>query len=193
MYTNLITRRLYVWRDEFAILPDCQHGFRPQRSTKTAIEDLKYDVKSFIFIKTPIYERFVDFEKAFDCVSGRKLMLKLSKLGCSIQILAVLTDIYKDTQIQVRLGDPLTRKIKQTRGVLQGDRLSPLLSTLLADLSNYIENAHCTVVFYADALAVGSNDPQKLQNAINKLSLYCEHNISVNIEKTGASIPKCRS
>ena len=55
----------------------------------------------------------------------------------------------------------------------------------LADLSNYLENAHCTVVFYADDLALGSNDPQKLQNAINKLSLYCENNdISANIVKT---------
>ena len=39
--------------------------------------------------------------------------------------------------------------------------------------------------FYADDFALGSNDPQKLQNAIYKLLLYCEHNdISVNIEKT---------
>ena len=116
-------------------------------------------------------------------------MLKLSKIGCPSQILAVLFDMYKDTQIQVRLGDSLTRKIKQTRGVPQGDRLSPLLfSIFLADLSNYIANAHCTVVFYADDLALGSNDPQKLQTA-NKLSLYCEHNdISVNIEKTKVQV-----
>ena len=30
MYTNFICRRLYVWCDEFAILPDSQQGFRPQ-------------------------------------------------------------------------------------------------------------------------------------------------------------------
>ena len=181
MYTNIICRRLYVWCDEFAILPDSQHGFRLQRSTKTAIQDLTYDIKSCISSKTPFF--FVDFEKAFDCVSRKKLMLKLSKLGCPSQSLAVLTDIYKDTQIQVGLGDSLTRKIKQTRGVPQGDQLSPLLfSIFLADLSNYLENSHCTVIFYADDLALGSNDPQ---NAINKLSLYCEHNdVSVNIEKT---------
>ena len=41
------------------------------------------------------------------------------------------------------------------------------------------------MVFYAVDLALGSNEPKKLQNAINNLSLYCEHNdISVNIEKT---------
>ena len=113
-------------------------------------------------------------------------MLKFSKLGCPSQILPVFTDIYKDAQIQVRLGDSLTRKIRQTRGVPQGDRLSPLLfSIFLADLSNYLENAHCAVIFYADDLAFGSNDPQKFQNTINKLSLHCDHNdISVNIERT---------
>ena len=128
----------------------------------------------------------MDFEKAFDCVSRKKLMMKLSKLGCPSEILAVLCDIYKETQIQVKLGDSLTRKIKQTRGVPQGDRLSPLLfSIFIADLSNYLEKAHCTVTFYADDLALGSKDPQKLQNGINKLSLYCDDNdISVNIEKT---------
>ena len=41
------------------------------------------------------------------------------------------------------------------------------------------------MIFYADDIALDSNDPQKLQNAINKLSLHCDHNgISVNIEKT---------
>ena len=98
-------------------------------------------------------------------------------VASSTSIFPVLTDIYIDTQIQVRLGDSLTRKIKQTRGVPQGDRLSPLLfSIFLADLSNYLDTAHCTVVFYADDLALESNDPQKLQNAINKLSLFFDHN-----------------
>ena len=153
---------------------------------KTAIQDLTYKLKSCISSKTPFYVCFVYFEKAFDCVSRKKLMLKLSRLGCPSQILAVLTDIYKDTQIQEGLGDSLTRKIKQTRGVPQGDRLSPLLfSIFLADLSNYLENAHCTVIFYADDLELGSNNPQKLQNSIKNLSLFYDHNdISVNIEKT---------
>ena len=195
MYTNIICRRLYAWCDEFAILPDFQHGFRPQRSTETAIQDLTYDIKFCISSKTPFYVCFVDFEKAFDCISRKKLMLKLSKLGCPSQILAVFTDIYKDTQIQVRLSDSFTRKIKQTRGVPQGDRSSPLLfSNFFADLSNYLENARWTVIFYADDLALGSNDSQKLRNAINKLSLFCDHNdISVNIEECGTSIPKCRA
>ena len=107
-------------------------------------------------------------------------------VASSTSIFPFLPDFYKDTQNQVRLGYLLTSKIKQTRGVPQGDRLSPLLfSIFLADLSNYRESAHCTVIFYADDIALDSNDPQKLQNAINKLSLYCDHNgISVNIEKT---------
>ena len=107
-------------------------------------------------------------------------------VASSTSTFPVLTDVYKDTQIQVRLGDSLTRKIKQTRGIPQSDRLSPLLFSIFpADLSNYLESAHCTVIFFADDLALGSNDPQKLQNAINKLSLYCDHNdFSVNIEKT---------
>ena len=186
MYTNNFCRRFYAWYDEFAILPESQHGFRPQKSTKTAIQDLTYDMKFCISSKAPFYVCFLDFEKTFNCISRKKRMLKLSKLGCPSPILAVLTDIYKDTQIQVRLGDSLTRKIKQTRKVPQDDRLSPLFfSIFLADLSNYLENAHFTVIFYADDLTLGSNDPQKLQNAINKLSLYCNHNdISVNIEKT---------
>ena len=119
-------------------------------------------------------------------------MLKFSKLGCPSQILAVLTDIYKDTQIQVGLGDSLTRKVKQTRVVPQGDRLSPsLFPIFLADLSNYLENAHYTVIFHAHDLALASNDPQKLQNAIKILSLYCDHNdISVNIEKTVVQVFK---
>ena len=117
-------------------------------------------------------------------------MLELFKLGCPSQTLAFLTDIYKDTQIQARLGDSITRKIKQTKGVPQGDRLSPVLfSIFLADLSNYPENAHCAVIFYADDLALGSNDSQKRQNAINKLSLYCDHNdTSVKFEDCGSSI-----
>ena len=109
MYTDIICRKLYVWCEKFATLPDSQHGFRPQRS-KTAIQDLTYDIKSCISGKTPFYLCFVDFEKTFDCVSRRKLMLKLSNLGCPSQILAVLTDNYKDTQFQVRLASHSRKK-----------------------------------------------------------------------------------
>ena len=94
MYTSFIYRKIYTWCEEFAILPDSQHGFRPRRSTKTAKQDLTYDTKACIFSKTPFYVCFVDFENAFDCVSRKKLMVKLSQFGCPSEILAVLCDIY---------------------------------------------------------------------------------------------------
>ena len=65
----------------------------PTKPTKTEIQDLPYDINFCTSSKTPFYVCFKDFEKTFDCISRKKLMLKLSKLGCTSQILAVLSDI----------------------------------------------------------------------------------------------------
>ena len=72
----------------------------------------------------------VEFQKAFDCVTRKKLMTKL----CPSDILAVLIDKIHGKHYQNQLGSSLTREIQQKR-VPEGDRFFHSLLFFLADLS----------------------------------------------------------
>ncbi len=80
------------------------------------------------------------------------------------------------------MGHPIEQKI----GTPQGDKLSPLLfAYFIADLARILEATGCSIIFYADDLAIGSDSIEGIQKAFGALEKYCEENgLLVNIGKT---------
>ena len=66
----------------------------------------------------------------------------------------------------IKIDQYFTEKLPQKVGVPQGDRLAPLLLTVvIADLDLFSKKTGSSVVFYADDLALGHTDLSKLQQA----------------------------
>ena len=200
IYTALIYDRLTDWEEQKKILPDCQYGFRRNRSTLDATRELKSHIQSGMSTVSRYYCVYVDFWKAFDSIDRRKLTKKLYDLFVPTRILDAITSILSDTRVQICQSNFLSDEILTDSGVPQGDKLSPLLFSLyIADLAPVLTKTGCDVVFYADDTVIGSTVIDRVQNALDVLSVYCtENDLEVNVDKTkymkfrnGGSLGSC--
>ncbi|CAG7835902.1 unnamed protein product [Allacma fusca] len=99
--------------------------------------------------------------------------------------------------MKIRASNGSTKFYDITRGVLQGEILSPLLFALfISDLDKVLQNNECAPVslggsqsvnmlMFADDIVTLAGSKQSLQHKINCLSKYCESNeLEINLSKT---------
>ena len=146
------------------MFPDEQHGFRVNRSTEIAIQIAIRVLQNIISValseaKTPLYVAFVDFAKAFDTIDRTLLFGKLQCSGISIFFVKALWPLINENYVQIISGRNVSDKILQTKGIPQGQCLSPHLHFIFtADMPTAIK--HETVdnrtqcIVYADDLAM---------------------------------------
>ena len=90
--------------------------------------------------------------------------------------------------ISLSTGKYLQKPITQTVGLAQGDKLSPLLFAIfIADLSDTLLATpnQPMIIFYADDLAIGTQDLSSLQENLNILHKYCRINRNMRFYKGG--------
>ena len=186
IYAGLLQNRLYCRTEQNHFLPDSQFGFRRGMSTLDAAESLMKEIRRHVDSIGRAYVCFVDFAKAFDSISRDLLLQKLYSFGVKSRVFNSICALLEKITLSVVVGDRLTTPIFSTRGVPQGDNLSPLLfTTFIADLTAALEKTACRNFFYADDLAITSNVIDDLKLSMDVLSQYCESNsLQVNVLKT---------
>ena len=199
IFTAIITVRLQnvVDNPENPKLCEFQAGFRQGRGCEDQIFTLNCIIQSKLRKKKGrLYACFVDFSQAFDSVPHGELWKKLAKLNVPKKMITVIRSIYEQATVKVRAMEGLTEEIKITKGVLQGETLSPnLFSLYLNDfvesisqhLWNPIKMLAKTVValLYADDIVLLAANPCELKRALIGLEEYAQENkLSVNVPKT---------
>ena len=186
IYTALIYDGSTDWEEQKTSIPDCQYGFRRKRSTLDATRKLRSHIQSGMSTVSRYYCVYVNFWNAFDSIDRRKLTKKLYDFFVQTRILDAIISILSDTRFQICQGNYLSDEILTDSGVPQGDKLSPLLfSRYIADLAPVLTITGCDVVFYADDAVIGSTVIDKVQNALDVLSVYGTGNdLEVNVDKT---------
>lgn len=202
MFTNIMNERLYLWAEANSVLPEFQAGFRRSRSCADHIFALNTCIQSFYAKpRQKLYVCFVDFRKAFDMVDHEVLWAKLLSLGVSSCFINILIDLYNKATTRIVTPEGKTPQVSISRGVMQGDSLSPLLfSLLISDLEKFFKDNDVSgisishlyefiILAFADDLVILADSVPNLKRKLKLLHEYCERNkLMVNDQKTKVMI-----
>lgn len=132
-----------------------QYGFRPQSNTLSATIDLITKIKNKIDRKQLTLGIFIDLKKAFDTVSPKLLIQKLSDIGVKGKALDIFKSYMQNRKQLVKIGENKSNTNIVSFGVPQGSILGPLLFVIYinnisqiglnGDLSLYADD---TSLFY---------------------------------------------
>jgi len=138
---------------------------------------------------------FIDWQKAFDHVNWTKLMQILKRTGIDWRERRLISKLYTDQRVKVRLDQGEARSVQIEQGVRQGSCLSPILFNLYSEcltkealdgLGDFnIGGQIIQTVKYADDLVLMAKEETVLQGMIDKLiEIGRCYGMEMNVEKT---------
>lgn len=186
----LIHKRLAAYATDFHLISPKQFGFCKNKSTETALIQIKEKIIENIEQKLFTVGIFLDLRKAFDSVNHRILIEKLNAYGIRGHANNLIQSYLSNRKQFVKLGDYVSELRTINKGVPQGSILGPLLFLFYI---NDIENIPFTqdILLYADdtnAFFSGS-ELKEIEEAANNwlcnLSNWLISNdLQLNIKKT---------
>ena len=198
LYTSILNKRLKTWINEYNIIGEEQAGFREEHSTIDHVFTLMAAVQKQLIRHRKLYVAFIDFRKAFDCITRDKLWSVLSNIGISTKMLNALKSIYRIVQAKVRVGGDFTNSFPCPRGLKQGEICSPILFSLLINelTKDIVQNGkhglqlspefiHLLILLFADDVALLSDSVAGLQKQLDILYNSCQKlDLNVNLDKS---------
>ena len=138
---------------------------------------------------------FIDWQKAFDRVNWAKLMQILKRIGIDWRKRRLISKLYMEQKVKVRLDREERRSVQIGRGVRQGCCLSPILFNLYSEcltkealdgLGDFnIGGRIIQTVKYADDLVLMAKEEMVRQGMIDKLiETGRYYGMEMNVEKT---------
>lgn len=193
-----MNRRLSIWAEKEGKLPESQAGFRENRSTTENIFTLNSAIQFQLRKKGgKLYVLFVDLKSAFSSVSHQLLWKKLNNIGVSSKFINLIKYMYDNSSLQVRVGDDLSHSCKISKGVLQGEILSPLLFNLfISDIESFLNSkgirgvslnhkTELTMLAYADDMGFLADSYVMIKKILKALEEYFKiNNLMINTLKT---------
>lgn len=161
------------------------HGFRPERSCRTAIAEACRHVQ-----EGNAWVVDIDLERFFDRVHHQRLLARLAK---QIEDKRVLTLIGQMLKAQVVMPDGV--KVATEEGVPQGGPLSPLLSNIvLSELDEELTKRGHRFVRYADDCNIYVRSERAGKRVMASVAKFIEKRLrlKVNEGKSAVARPETR-
>ena len=155
---------------------DCSHGFRPWRSTKSALKEVDRLLKEGNLAVVEL-----DIQSYFDCIAHDRLLEKVADRISDSRVLELISGMLKRGVLDGERHD------ETTKGTPQGGVVSPLLSNIyLNELDHEMEQSGYHLVRYADDLVVLCNGSEQAQACLELLRRQmASMGLSLHPEKTG--------
>ena len=130
-------------------ISDEQAGIREGRGTREQIVNIRNIIEKCREHRHPLYLCFIDYSKAFDCVSHSQLWNTMAKMGFPSHIIELIQNLYHDQKATVRTSNGNTEWFEIGRGVRQGCILSPNLFNIYSEdiMRNALEGFNGRVKF----------------------------------------------
>jgi hypothetical protein len=192
LISSIINQRLVngiKWHDSI-------HGFRKGRGTSTAIMEAKLRMQLAQRSHKPIYMVFLDLKKAYDTLDRERTMTILKGYGVGNNIQNFILKIWNEDMIVPKQAGFFGKPFRATRGVRQGDIMSPTIFNIVVDavVNEWLEkdsNKKVEAIFYADDGLLISDDPTAAQEALNIITEnFARVGLKMNALKTEAMIIK---
>lgn len=198
IFMQILLRRIEIFCSVNNLIPEFQSGFRRGRSCMDNIFTLNALIQLNTYKpRSRMYAIFVDFKAVFDSINHSLLWSKLQTLGFSSKFLNVLRSFYSRASAAVSINNEQTPFTPISKGVLQGEVMSPqLFSLFLSDLDTYLHAQNCRgirinsrdeirLLAYADDLVILADSPYQVNRMLSALESYCEEfKLTVNTDKT---------
>lgn len=184
---HVIYSHLANFLDSNSFFTASQHGFRKSLSCETQLITFTNDLLSILDRGSQVDCVFLDFCKAFDKVSHKLLLFKLSHLHVDPNILSWIECFLTNRSQFVYTNDANSSLSPVTSGVPQGSVLGPLLFLIyINDLPTCVSSS---ISLFADDCVIyrevtNESDSLLLQNDLCAVSQWCElWQMSLNINK----------
>ena len=170
---TIIREKIVKHLEENNLIKDTQHGFRSKRSCLTNLLDFFNDVYDMYDKTKAVDIIYLDFQKAFDKVSHKRLLEKLKAYGIKGNLHRWIEDWLTGRKQRVVINGKESDWMNVSSGVPQGSVLGPILFLIYID--DIDEGLHCKISKFADDTKLGNRvDTQEqrslLQSDLNKLT-----------------------
>jgi hypothetical protein len=123
-----IQNRLMPYAEANKLMPESQHGFRPDRSAVDAIFVSRLLSSSSLEMQRSLYKCFVDLTKAYDKVDRSTLRKVLLLRGIiPPRLVQLIQALHCGAQATVRVDGAMSEAFNLERGLKQGSVFAPLL------------------------------------------------------------------
>lgn len=190
IFEHVILKRLLIFFKKFNILNNSQHGYRENKSTITAIEDVMQCILDALDNNKHIELTCFDLSKAFDSVNHQILLSKLYYYGIRGNIHDLLKSYLEDRQQYVYFNDRTSKIIEMKRGVPQGSILGPLLFLIYVNDLEPSLSAEKVCLYADDTSTLASHDEKSaLVTKTNKIlqeaeAWFTANQLTLNTAKT---------
>lgn len=169
VFETLMFDQLYDYFESHHLLVPAQYGFRRGKSTVLAVETLLQNILCSFETKQSTAVLLCDLSRAFDCISHKILLLKLSKYGVGDGALKVVKSYLTDRKQIVNWNGASSDPKIVKHGVPQGSVLGPLL--FLIAINDLYYSVSGKAVMFADDTTLYSCDryPRLAQLAVHEM------------------------
>lgn len=199
---HVVKEQVARFFEKNSLFPVNQHGFRPKRSTCTALLAIQNKLIEGHEEGKTSAALLWDLSAAFDCIDHSILLKKLSIYGFDSNSISWFKSYLEDRTQIVQVGESFSKEIKITVGSPQGAVLSPLIFIIYgADLDLWLVNG-MAVGFADDTTTIASDqDEEVMKSKMNEdnesvLNFMNSNALIVNEKKSSLLVfrpGKCKS